>query len=177
MATERPSTMEEDPRPLAQVWTRLATRGLDTLLVVNPASGNDLTGNVTFAVGTYQGPVVPTEGDVSLLTSELGLPGGRPLVVDRGQAASAAGEDRLQTIRKAAGTAWSDARHDRDRASRNFMPVERYDAWPRPRTAARLTDGPRIRQRRSPQGLPAPVPLRLKGGAPRAAATASRIPA
>jgi hypothetical protein len=117
MATERPSTIEEYPRPLAQGWTRLATRGLDTLLVVNPASGNDLTGNVTFAVGTYQGLVVPTEGDVSLLTSELELPGGRPLVVDRGQAASAAGEDRLQTIRK---------RLERRGLTRGMIAIERH---------------------------------------------------
>ena len=148
MATERPSTMEEYPRPLAQVWTRLATRGRDTLLVVNPASGNDLTGNVTFAVGAYQGLVVPNEGDVSLPTSELELPGGRPLVVDRGQAASAAGEDRLQTIRKR---------------------LERCGRRP---AGGWLTHPPAAK----PSGPSRASPFTVEGRRP-AAATASRIPA
>jgi len=139
MATERPSTMEEYPRPLAQVWTRLATRGRDTLLVVNPASGNDLTGNVTFAVGAYQGLVVPNEGDVSLPTSELELPG----VVLSSWAEDGWPPRLAKTDSRPSGSGWNGV------------------------DGGRLVDGSRIHRRRSPQGLPAPVLLRLKGGAPR----------
>src|SRR5262249_31721329 len=74
-ASELPFGLDEYHGRLARVRTRMAEGGLDTLLVVNPAGCTYLTGYVTFAVAGYQCLVVPREGDVSLITFELELPG------------------------------------------------------------------------------------------------------
>jgi Xaa-Pro aminopeptidase len=144
MANELPFTMEEYQRRLKQVRKRMAARDLDTLLVVNPASCNYLTGYVTFAVGAYQCLVVPREGDLSLLTFELELPGVFLSSWIEDGAAYVAGEDPLQATRRLLerrGLTRGTIGIERDS---NFMPVERYERLVASLDGCRLADGSRI---------------------------------
>ena len=60
---------------LARLRAKMAERGIDTLLAINPVSTCYLTGYQTFGLGTYQCLVVPSAGDPTLLAFELELPG------------------------------------------------------------------------------------------------------
>src|SRR4029450_10656714 len=85
---------------LKEVRKRMGAPDLDTLLVVNPASCNYLTGYVTFAVGAYQCLVVPREGALSLLTFEPELPGVFLSSWIEDGVAYVSGEDPLEATRK-----------------------------------------------------------------------------
>jgi ectoine hydrolase len=62
---------------LRRVRERMAARGIDTLLVSDPANMHYLTGYDGWSFYTPQGVLVPAAGDVLLFTREMDAPGAR----------------------------------------------------------------------------------------------------
>jgi Xaa-Pro aminopeptidase len=144
MASELPFSMDEYERRLIQIKKRMAARGLDTLLIVNPASCNYLTGYVTFAVGAYQCLVIPREGTPSLLTFELELPGVFLSSWIEDGVAYVSGEDPLKATRKLLDRRGLLRGTIGIELDSNFMPVERYQHLVAALEGCRLADGSRI---------------------------------
>ena len=70
-------TGAEHAERLRRVRQRMADRGIDTLLVSDPANMHYLTGYDGWSFYTPQGVVVPAAGDVLLFTREMDAPGAR----------------------------------------------------------------------------------------------------
>src|SRR5581483_5229169 len=75
MAPTLAFSLDEYRGRLARLRAKMAERGIDTLLAINPVSTCYLTGYQTFGLGTYQCLVVPSTGDPTMLAFELELPG------------------------------------------------------------------------------------------------------
>jgi Xaa-Pro dipeptidase len=75
MERELAFPMDEYGARLERVRAKMAERGLDLLLLLNPVSTKYLTGYQTSSVGNYQCLALPREGEPAMLAWELELPG------------------------------------------------------------------------------------------------------